>query len=561
MAIKRSNRGGASPLAYVGVSPVSTPAFFEVSRAPTTRDYAGYFLGDVWLDRKTNDVWILVSLEKNIATGAKEATWVEFGSGDAILRSFITDSGKATSAAGGMNVFGFQGFNTLGSGDTITVQMDSTALDGQIWIGGGIAHALGYITSTGGTVAITNGPNSITITSVPNGDLERLETDSGTATPVGGTIDIAGTTNITTSAVGAVVTVSLNNDISLTNGLTISSLSDGVMQTTGAGVVTSTKGTDGQMLIGSTAGAPAWNNITSTGGTISVNNVASGIELEVGATGTLQTLGSDSGTCATITGTVNVLGGDNINTTGAGSTVTANLDNSITLAGGLTLSASGSGVLQNSGAGVVSSSNGTNGQFLIGATGAAPAWADVTSSTLDITAGAGTLQIEKNSSTSPCPPFMYVLENDSGLGTLGGTSWFYLGDDVVLSQVFDDGSNFYPGDGAGAHAYFEAPVTGKYLINFTALLKSSSVVGSIAPGVWIEIECPSRSFYHGYNIVMSPSLSLLHSRSFSAICDLTASDKVYFKVRINSGVASYISGDSIITNPAETWISGLLIEV
>jgi len=557
MGIKRSNRGGSSPLAYVGVSPVSTPAFFEVDRAPTTRDYAGYFLGDVWLDRPTNDVWILVSLEKNIVTGAKEATWVEFGSGTSIVRRFITDAGTVIPAAGGINVLGFQGFNTSGSGNTVTVQMDSAALDGQLWIGGGIAPTVGYITSTGGTLAITNGPNSIQIDSVPGGDLERLDSDFGTATPLAGTITIAGTTNINTSGAGAVVTVSLKNDITLATGLTLSALADGVMQVNGAGLVTSTKGTDGQLLIDSTAGAPVWGNITSSGATVSINNVASNIEIEVAATGTLQTLGSDSGACATITGSVNVLGSTNINTAGAGSTTTVNLDNSINLAGGLTLSALTEGVLENSGAGVVSSSYGTNGQLLIGSTAGVPAWANITSTSLSITEGAGTLNIENNASASPCPPFSYVLETDSGSGTLGGGSYFYLGDDVVLTQIFDDGSNFYPGDGAGAHAYFQAPVTGKYLINFNVSLETSATVGTLVPNIFLEMETPTRSFFHGHNASV-PNEALNYGRRFSSVCSLTAADKVYFKVLANTGVTANIVGTA--SSVPVTWISGFLIE-
>lgn len=557
MTIRRSNRGSASPLAYIGVAPESTPAWFEVDRAPTTRDYNGYFLGDFWLDIKTNDVWILISLEKNVS-GAREATWVKFVSGDPILRMFTADIGNAIPAGGALNVLGFQGIETVGSGGTITAQLDSSALNGQVFIGGGIAPTLGYITSTGGTLTITNASNSITITSPPGGDLETVGSDSGIATPVGGTVTVSGATNINTTAAGAIVTINLDNDVTLATGLTLSGLGDGVMQVNGVGLVTATKGTDGQILIDATAGAPVWANITSSGATVSVNNVASNIELEIAATGTLQRLGADTGAGAvTLTGTVNVLGGDNINTSGAGSTTTVNLDNSITLAGGLILSASGAGVLQNSGAGVISSSNGTDGQLLIGSTAGVPSWANITSTTLTVTNGPGTINIEKDASASPCPPFLYVNETDCGSADLGGAGFHYFGDDVVLTKVFDDGNNVYPGDGAGAHAYFEAPVTGKYLINMAVSLSTSVTVGTLSPDIWLELETTPRSYFFGLNAVV-PNKSLFYAKKISALCDLTALDKVYFKVSANTAVAT--TADGTAASVPVTWFSGFLIE-
>jgi len=559
MGIRRSNRGGENPLSYIGVAPDSTPAFFEVDRAPTTRDYSGYNLGDFWLDRKTDDVWVLVSLEKNVGTGAKEAAWVKFATGATTLRKFITDVGTVVPSVGGVNVFGFGGITTSGAGNTVTIELGESALDGQLFIGGGIAPTLGYITSTGGTLLITNASNSITIASAPGGDMLTIGTDGGIAVPgSGGTVNLTGTTNINTSGAGAIATVSLKNDVTLSTGLTLSALGAGVMQTDGAGVVTSTNGTDGQLLIDSTAGAPAWANITSTGVTVSVNNLPNSIELEIAATGTLQRLGADIGPGAvTVTGTVNVLGSTNINTVGAGSTTTINLDNSIDLGSGLTLSASGAGVLQNSGAGVVSSSNGTNGQVLISSSSGAPAWANITSTTLTVTDGPGTINIEKDSSSSPCPPFLYVLSVAGGAGVLGGAGYYYLGDDIILTKRFDDGSNVYPGDGAGAHAYFEAPVTGKYLINLNVIL--SGTPGSTTPDIRFEIETTARLYSHLLNAVV-PSSAFIpvfsFSRSFSVVCDMAITDKAYFKILANTGSAITASGGVAVS----TCISGFLVE-
>lgn len=560
MSIKRSNRGGSSPLSYIGVGPESTPAFFEVDRDPTIRDYNDYSLGDFWLNRKTNDVFILISLEKNLGTGVKEATWVYFVNGQQILRSFEADVGVAIPASGTINIYGFKGLETIGSGNTVTVRFNNSALDGQIFIGGGIAPTLGYITSTGGTLTITNGTNSITISSTPGGDLDTLGTDSGTAIPSGGIVTISGSTNINTSAAADVITVDLKNDISIVTGLTLSALTEGIMQTDGAGNVISTNGLDGQLMISATGAAPAWADVTSTGVTVAIAGGPNTLELEIAATGTLQRLGADTGPGATTaTGTVNVLGGTNINTVGVGDTTTVNLDNSIALSGGLTISSLGAGVLTNSGAGLISATDGTAGQLLIGATGGVPAWADVTSSTLTLTPGSGTLSIDGGSSSaSPCPPFLYHLIGMSGTGVLGGSSYFYFGVDNTLAKIFDDDDNFYPGDGAGAKAYFQAPVTGIYLLSMNVHFYTG-VAGSINPDLWVAFETPTRSFYTGLNAPTILTANLQYSKKICALCNLTALDKVYFKVMANTGVPTWALGD-IATHP-KTCISGFLVEI
>ncbi len=66
----------------------------------------------------------------------------------------------------------------------------------------------------------------------------------------------------------------------------------------------------------------------------------------------------------------------------------------IVTAGDIVATAIGRGVVQSSATGVLSSSMGTDGQILVAATGLSASWATITSATLNITGGAGTLQIE-----------------------------------------------------------------------------------------------------------------------------------------------------------------------
>lgn len=113
-------------------------------------------------------------------------------------------------------------------------------------------------------------------------------------------------------------------------------------------------GTDGQVIIASTAGSPAYANITSSGGSLTVSNGSNTIDLS-------------------ITAPVSVANG------GTGATTLTD-----------------HGVLVGSGtAAVTPLAVGTNGQVLVGSTGADPVFATITSSdgSITVTGGAGSLDL------------------------------------------------------------------------------------------------------------------------------------------------------------------------
>ncbi len=88
---------------------------------------------------------------------------------------------------------------------------------------------------------------------------------------------------------------------------------------------------------------------------------------------------TDAGVIAPIAGQIQIIGGNNINTVAsAPSVMEINLNNNVTIPGVLTLSALGLGVVQSSATGILSSSNGIDGQVLIAATGLAPQWRNIT---------------------------------------------------------------------------------------------------------------------------------------------------------------------------------------
>jgi hypothetical protein len=90
---------------------------------------------------------------------------------------------------------------------------------------------------------------------------------------------------------------SLNNK---SGGFTDTALSTGVVQTNSSGLLSSSNGTNGQVLIGGGT-APAWANLTSSGNTITITNGANTINLETTnpASGiTWQTITTSSATLA-----------------------------------------------------------------------------------------------------------------------------------------------------------------------------------------------------------------------------------------------------------------------
>jgi hypothetical protein len=252
----------------------------------------------------------------------------------------------------------------------------------------------------------------------------------------GSITQVDGGTNVTTvNATGPTVTVNLDDNIVLAGDLTltagdatIASLAEGVVQSDSSGLLFANSGADGQVMIGNTSGAPAWHTLTSSDGTVVFSVGPATLDLRStggGGGGGLTSMPTDSGT-ATVsgTGTIDVLGGTNLNTVASGaSVVSINLDNDVGVSGylqagttvtagtdlistgattvgtTLTVSSLGLGVVQSSASGVFSSSVGTVGQLLISSGSGAPAWANLTAGTnvtIDDTTSPGQITISSS---------------------------------------------------------------------------------------------------------------------------------------------------------------------
>jgi len=288
MGLQSTKRSGKNTLAYTGVEASTPPNLFTLDRAPTTKDdlKRGFYIGDLWIDRSTEprDVWILVDLATAVyGVSSSIATWIKFGISTEGTSIYLTNNGTASSLLGYLNVLGDGLINTSSPGDnTINVNL-TNGLAGQVLIGSDTGSpAWAYITSTSGSIAVTNLDNAIEIETTGAPALGTFTADdTNTATPAAGIIILSGSTNITTTGDGAhTVTVDLNDDVTIAGTLTLSAQTAGVLQTTATGEVFSSKGTDGQVLIGGGTG-PQWANITVADTSMTVTNGPNTINLEV----------------------------------------------------------------------------------------------------------------------------------------------------------------------------------------------------------------------------------------------------------------------------------------
>lgn len=180
--------------------------------------------------------------------------------------TYTTDSGSAIPVGDILNVLGGTGINTAGAGDTVTVNLDSpvvvanggtgrTALtpvngllianstlpvgitnagtDGQVVIARTAgAPAFATITSTGSTIDFTLGANTLNMETAGT-IATSYETDSGTAIPSAGVLQVTGSHGLNTDGATNVVDIQIDNAITLGDLSAIGAGSPALTCTTG----------------------------------------------------------------------------------------------------------------------------------------------------------------------------------------------------------------------------------------------------------------------------------------------------------------------------------------
>lgn len=277
--------------------------------------------------------------------------------------------------------------------NTLTIAL-SNGTNGQLLIGGGSAAAWASLTSSGGTITVTPGANTLNI-ETGGGIAASFPTDLGTATPALGVLTVSGGTNVNTAGAGSTVTINLDTALTAIDSITTSTggslrtgttdtnttllqaydvdgaayvtfatltaantptmdLDDAVTKsgayiyraggtavaTTDGGTGLSVGPTNGQLLIGN-GGIYTLNTLNSSDSTITITNGGGTIDLITGAA-VATSYTTDAGSAVPAAGVLTVAGGTNINTAGAASTVTINLDTALTAIDSITMSTGGS---------------------------------------------------------------------------------------------------------------------------------------------------------------------------------------------------------------------------
>lgn len=310
------------------------------------------------------------------------------------------------------------------------------------------------------------GELDLVIDSAANGAVNQIDTDSGSATPVAGVINIDGGTGINTSGSGDTVTINLDDPVIVDNGGTgRTTLTDGAVLVGDGTNQVELVGplTDGQLLIGDTAGVSPVASTLTAGTGISISNGAGSITIDADASTPLS-FPTDSGTATPAANALTVSGSGLVDTAGSGSTVTINVESPVVVANGGTgaTTLTDGGIVLGSGTGAVTvTSQPTNGQLLIGSTGLDPVLANITStgSTITVSDGAGTINLETSDATANSFPTDAGTATPSGgaLTIAGGTLIDSAGSgstvtlnagDTVVASVATDGSAATPSGNA-----------------------------------------------------------------------------------------------------------------
>ncbi len=206
---------GISSIAYQGTNAATPPNITTHHNRPTPNFYQNFQIGDFWVyiplpPGNNNELWVLMGVAANIAN------WVLIGGGTGVLLGLTGNSGgEVFPLLGNINVVG-DGTTINIVGDPATHTLTVTALDtGTVNTltgntGGAVGPSAGNINVVGDgtTITIVGDPATHTLTVSTAGDIATsYVTNSGTAVPAAGILDILGAGGITTTGSGNTVTI------------------------------------------------------------------------------------------------------------------------------------------------------------------------------------------------------------------------------------------------------------------------------------------------------------------------------------------------------------------
>ena len=285
----------------------------------------------------------------------------------------------------------------FGQGDSTALSWTAALTDGVVVIGSTAGSPAAANLTPGTGITIVNAANSITISADTSVLITQIDTQAGSATPVAGVIIINGGTGLSSAAAGNTITLNLNTPVVVADGGSGRTTATAFAVICGGTVATNphqsvaSVGTEAQVLTSNGPGAlPTFQN--STGGAIQFDsdagsaNPAGGI-LEIVGVATQGSTTSAAGNTVTITNTnssetqIGVIEiATDVETEGGADTTRAIVPTGLKAKLGVqTLRAIPFGQGDASAFGWTAAL--TDGQVVIGITGASPAAANITQGT------------------------------------------------------------------------------------------------------------------------------------------------------------------------------------
>lgn len=252
---------------------------------PSSADVAP--IGTIWCNTSAVDVLILAAINSAGAqwlnlggggggTGVFDSVTATSGNITADVGDIIADVGDITATAGSISapmgtvsaatdvtfgslVAGAAGIDILAGDLTLNSLVSGVLLsdgsgaitanngtNGQLLIGGGAAPIFASISSPLASITVTPGANSLNLEVSNLDQITQWDGDGGSATPALEVITIAGGSNIITSAATTILTIDLDNTISVTGSITSSAdeLIAGTTVTAGTGLTITTGNAD-----------------------------------------------------------------------------------------------------------------------------------------------------------------------------------------------------------------------------------------------------------------------------------------------------------------------------
>lgn len=160
-AVGPDGGGNVNILGSALVIVTGTPASNELE-ITLTGSVPTQFVGNVGVAVPSVGVLNIVGTGALSTTAAGNTVTIGFAGGSPLQTLTGNTGGAISPTAGNINVVGTNVITTSGAGSTLTASL-TNGTNGQVLIGGGAQPLWANLTSSGGTVTITNGPNTINL--------------------------------------------------------------------------------------------------------------------------------------------------------------------------------------------------------------------------------------------------------------------------------------------------------------------------------------------------------------------------------------------------------------